>query len=103
MRNRIARGSLRKLWEGTIVRATIALACTIVAAQLLSATEPAQAQQEPWCLRTDTGGSDCGYSSRAQCMAGSASQNPICWQSRREHKGTPGAQASSKKQKKAVQ
>ena len=52
------------------MRATIALACTVVAAQLLSATEPAQAQKQGlWCLRTDSGGSDCTYSSLAQCRA----------------------------------
>jgi hypothetical protein len=83
------------------MRTTIALACTIVAAQLLSATEPAQAQ-ERWCLRTESGGSDCGFSSLAQCRATNPGQATICWQSRRAHKGTPGgAQVSSKKKQKS--
>ena len=86
------------------MRATIALACTIVAAQVLSATGPAQAAPakakaqaakaqaaERWCLRTESGGSDCGFHSLAQCnetRAGNAYS--FCWRSRREHKGTPG-------------
>ena len=85
------------------MRATITLACTIVAAQLLNATEPAQAQKQGlWCLRTDSGGSDCTYSSLAQCRASNPGQNTDCWRSRREHKGTPGTPAAqpSKKQKK---
>jgi hypothetical protein len=90
---------LQQLWEGTIMRATIALACTIVAAQLLSATGPAQAAPkakaqapaaERWCLRTESGGSDCTYHSLAQCRATNPGQNTDCWRSRREHKGTPG-------------
>ena len=82
------------------MRATIALACTIVAAQLLSATGSAQAAPakakaqaqaaERWCLRTESGGSDCTYHSLAQCRATNPGQNTDCWRSRREHKGTPG-------------
>ena len=83
------------------MKATIALACTIVAAQLLSATGPTQAAPakakaqaqtaERWCLRTESGGSDCGFHSLAQCnetRAGNAYS--FCWRSRRAHKGTPG-------------
>jgi hypothetical protein len=90
---------LHQLWEGTIMRATIALACTIVAAQLVSATGPAQAAPakakaqaaERWCLRTESGGSDCGYRSLEQCNATRAGNAySFCWRSRREHKGTPG-------------
>ena len=81
------------------MKATIALACTIVAAQLLSAIGPAQAApakakaqgEERWCLRTESGGSDCTYHSLAQCNATrSGNAYSFCWRSRREHKGTPG-------------
>jgi hypothetical protein len=72
------------------MRATIALACTIVAAQLLSATGPAQAAPakakaeagERWCLRTESGGSDCTYHSLAQCNATRAGNAySFCWRS----------------------
>ena len=84
------------------MKATIALACTIVAAQFLSTTGPAQAAAKPkaqvqaqaeerWCLRTESGGSDCTYHSLAQCNATrSGNAYSFCWRSRREHKGTPG-------------
>jgi hypothetical protein len=71
------------------MRATIALACTIVAAQFLSTTGPAQAAAKPkaqvqaqaeerWCLRTESGGSDCTYHSLAQCRATNPGQNTDC-------------------------
>jgi hypothetical protein len=61
------------------------------ASESASARAKAQAA-ERWCLRTESGGSDCGFHSLAQCnetRAGNAYS--FCWRSRRAHKGTPGS------------
>jgi hypothetical protein len=85
------------LWEVTTMRITIALISTIVAAQLLGATEPAQAApaQTRWCLRTDSGNSDCSFDTLKQCQASRFGlTSGSCFRARREHPGTPTAQAA---------
>jgi Protein of unknown function (DUF3551) len=51
------------------MRAIVALTLTFVAALLLSAREPAQAQRGHWCFRSADGIVDCGYYTLAQCKA----------------------------------
>ena len=51
------------------MRTFIALTLAFVAALLLSAPEPAQAQRGRWCFRTSSGNVDCSYLTLAQCKA----------------------------------
>jgi uncharacterized low-complexity protein len=74
------------------MRAVIGLISTFVAALLLSATVPAQAQRhEHWCLRGDTSAPDCSFNSLAQCKAArGAGGAGTCFRARRSHAPTPG-------------
>src|SRR5258705_5945104 len=59
-----------KAKEVMAMRAVFALSSTLVAAVLLTATEPAQAQNARWCLRgADSGILECAYYTLAQCKA----------------------------------
>jgi Protein of unknown function (DUF3551) len=52
------------------MRAVIALTSTLLAALLLSATEPAQAiHNAHWCLVGGSGDKHCSYNTLAQCNA----------------------------------
>ena len=79
------------------MRAAIAFALTIVAAGLLSVTEPAQAAAakakapQRWCLTSESGNSDCTFDTLKQCQASRSgiSITSTCFRARRQHPGTP--------------
>jgi Protein of unknown function (DUF3551) len=61
---------------------TFGFAAPIVAAAMLGAAGPAQAQNYPWCayyaMGDDGGGTNCGFVSYEQCMATLSGMGGFC-------------------------
>jgi Protein of unknown function (DUF3551) len=69
-----------------------ATAAAIIAAAVLGAAAPAQAQNYPWCayyaMGDDGGGTNCGFVSFEQCMATLSGMGGFCVQNNQYHPPT---------------